>query len=118
MCDFTNPAFTDEDKAREFLEASRWPAGPVCPFCGQLDTNHEPHVAACGDCGNQTHAMAGAGRWDDGRVAFRPPSAPRVMVGADVSRVAEIDVSPCFLAIALIFGDSFSSLSRTADSAS
>jgi transposase-like protein len=35
MCDLTNPAFTDEDKAREFLEASRWPEGPVCPFCGQ-----------------------------------------------------------------------------------
>jgi transposase-like protein len=38
MCDLTNPAFTDEDKAREFLEASRWPDGPVCPFCGQLAT--------------------------------------------------------------------------------
>jgi transposase-like protein len=38
MCDLTNPAFTDEDKAREFLQASRWPDGPVCPFCGQLDT--------------------------------------------------------------------------------
>lgn len=38
MCDLTNPAFTDEDKAREFLEASRWPDGPVCPLCGQLDT--------------------------------------------------------------------------------
>jgi len=38
MCDLTNPAFTDEDKAREFLEASRWPDGPVCPHCGQLDT--------------------------------------------------------------------------------
>src|SRR5712691_6864587 len=38
MCDLTNPAFTDEEKAREFLEASRWPDGPVCPHCGQLDT--------------------------------------------------------------------------------
>jgi len=38
MCDLTNTAFTNEDKAREFLEASRWPDGPVCPFCGQLDT--------------------------------------------------------------------------------
>jgi transposase-like protein len=37
MCDLTNPAFTDEDEARKFLEASRWPDGPVCPFCGQLD---------------------------------------------------------------------------------
>jgi transposase-like protein len=38
MCDLTNPAFTDEDKAREFLEASRWPNGPVCPFCNLMDT--------------------------------------------------------------------------------
>jgi transposase-like protein len=37
-CDLANPTFTDEDKARQFLEACRWPDGPVCPFCGQLDT--------------------------------------------------------------------------------
>jgi transposase-like protein len=40
MCDLTNPAFTNETKAREFLEVSRWPDGPVCPFCGQQDTAH------------------------------------------------------------------------------
>jgi transposase-like protein len=38
MCDLTNPAFTDEDEARKLLETSRWPDGPVCPFCGQMDT--------------------------------------------------------------------------------
>jgi transposase-like protein len=38
MCDLTNPAFTNEDKAREYLEKSRWPDGPVCPFCGQFET--------------------------------------------------------------------------------
>ncbi|QDU31673.1 ISXO2-like transposase domain protein [Anatilimnocola aggregata] len=26
--------FADEDKAREFMEAKRWPNGPVCPHCG------------------------------------------------------------------------------------
>ena len=41
-------------------------------------------VAARGDRRNQTHAMASARRLDDGRVAFRPPSPPRVMIGADV----------------------------------
>ena len=61
-----------------------------------LVDDHEPQVAARGDRRNQTHAMASARRLDDGRVAFRPPCAPRVMVGADVSRVAEIDVSPLF----------------------
>ena len=26
-------AYADEDKARELLEAWRWPKGPVCPHC-------------------------------------------------------------------------------------
>lgn len=30
------PHFHDEDKAREHLEAIRWPDGPVCPHCGSL----------------------------------------------------------------------------------
>lgn len=30
------PQFTDEDKAREYLEAMRWPDGVVCPHCGLL----------------------------------------------------------------------------------
>jgi transposase-like protein len=57
MCDLTNPAFTDEDKAREFLEASRWPDGPVCPFCGQLEAvaklggkSMGPGWYFCSDC--------------------------------------------------------------------
>ena len=28
------PHFQDEDKAREYLEAMRWPDGVVCPHCG------------------------------------------------------------------------------------
>lgn len=32
----TDPVFHDATKAREFLEAQRWPDGPVCPFCGSL----------------------------------------------------------------------------------
>ena len=31
--------FSDENKAREFLEAKRWPDGPHCPHCGE----HEPY---------------------------------------------------------------------------
>jgi transposase-like protein len=34
MTDLTNQIFTDADKAREHLEALRWPNGPVCPHCG------------------------------------------------------------------------------------
>src|SRR5277367_1195938 len=33
-CDLSYPAFTDEDKAREVIEASRWPNGVTCPHCG------------------------------------------------------------------------------------
>jgi transposase-like protein len=56
-CDLTNPAFTSETKAREFLEKSRWPDGAVCPFCGQLDTvsalrgkSMGPGWYHCSDC--------------------------------------------------------------------
>lgn len=35
--DIQNAAFTNEDKAREALEAIRWPEGPTCPHCGNLD---------------------------------------------------------------------------------
>jgi transposase-like protein len=36
--DLTNPIFNDPDKARTHFEAIRWPNGPYCPFCGQIDT--------------------------------------------------------------------------------
>jgi len=29
-----DPIYTDETKAREHLEAIRWPDGPYCPYCG------------------------------------------------------------------------------------
>ena len=38
MCDLTNPAFTDEDKASEAIETSRWPNGAACPSCGLTET--------------------------------------------------------------------------------
>jgi transposase-like protein len=33
---FKNARFHDEDAAREWFEAARWPHGPVCPHCGSL----------------------------------------------------------------------------------
>ncbi len=38
MTDLSDPIYHDEDKAREHLEAIRWPDGPKCPFCGFGDT--------------------------------------------------------------------------------
>jgi transposase-like protein len=34
--EFTDPRFHDEDAARAWFEAARWPNGPVCPHCGSL----------------------------------------------------------------------------------
>ena len=54
--DFTNPIFTDEDKAREHLEGLRWPDGPFCPHCGSTNVHrlegksHRPGLFQCNDC--------------------------------------------------------------------
>jgi transposase-like protein len=51
--------FTDEDKAREHLEAQRWPEGPTCPHCGNAaqarirkmaGKSHRPGVYQCNEC--------------------------------------------------------------------
>jgi transposase-like protein len=53
----TNPFFHDEGKAREYLEAQRWPDGVNCPFCGGFDAvsplkseAHGPGWYHCNDC--------------------------------------------------------------------
>lgn len=55
--DLTNPIFSDEEKARAYLEAQRWPDGVTCPFCGGLDEvkpltseAHGPGWFHCNDC--------------------------------------------------------------------
>jgi transposase-like protein len=35
--DLQAPAFTDDNAAREAIEAELWPNGPVCPRCGSMD---------------------------------------------------------------------------------
>ncbi len=56
-----NPIFTDETKAREWLEARVWPQGPVCPHCGSTGDDvtslngraHRPGVYQCNGCREQ-----------------------------------------------------------------
>ena len=56
-----NPIFTDETKAREWLEARAWPNGPVCPHCGSTGDDvtalngkaHRPGVYQCNGCREQ-----------------------------------------------------------------
>ena len=33
---FKEARFHDEEAARQWFEAARWPDGPVCPHCGSL----------------------------------------------------------------------------------
>jgi transposase-like protein len=58
--DLTAPHFVDADKAREYLEALRWPHGPVCPHCGVIGDHyalkgsaHRPGLWKCKDCRKQ-----------------------------------------------------------------
>jgi transposase-like protein len=55
----TDPIFTDENKAREHFEATRWPNGPYCPHCGETERvyrvqgkteNTRPGVLFCNAC--------------------------------------------------------------------
>lgn len=57
MSDLQNPIYQDDNKAREHLEALRWPHGPVCPHCGSVDNaaklqgkSTRPGVHKCRDC--------------------------------------------------------------------
>jgi transposase-like protein len=53
--DLLAPQLTSADAAREYLEARRWPDGPVCPHCGIVGeaTRLEPKQGA------ETHARKG-----------------------------------------------------------
>jgi transposase-like protein len=61
----SDPIFHDADKAREWLEAERWPNGPICPHCRNSDPkkirplegkgNYRPGLFKCyaGGCRKQ-----------------------------------------------------------------
>jgi transposase-like protein len=66
--DIQSPAFADEDKAREALEAIRWPDGPYCPHCGNADQEkiakglgkaHRPGLYYCAACNGQFTVTVG-----------------------------------------------------------
>ncbi len=61
----TDPIFHDENKAREWLEASRWPNGPSCPHCGSVSVlvlsgkAHRSGLFHCRDCRGQFTVRTG-----------------------------------------------------------
>jgi transposase-like protein len=64
--DLQSPIFNDEDKAREALEAVRWPNGPYCPHCGATERvakvegeKHRPGLYYCNHCKGQFTVTVG-----------------------------------------------------------
>ena len=67
---FQDPIFQDENKAREALEAVRWPDGRVCPHCGNSDQeklakvegkkqSHRAGLWYCNECKGQFTVTVG-----------------------------------------------------------
>jgi transposase-like protein len=65
----TDPRFTDREKAREYLEAQRWPNGAICPHCGNADAAkisalkgkvHRPGLYQCNECREQFTVTVGS----------------------------------------------------------
>jgi transposase-like protein len=64
--DIQSKAFTDNDVAREAIEALMWPNGPVCPHCGCTGKigrvegkSARPGLYYCGDCKKQFTVTVG-----------------------------------------------------------
>ena len=85
--DIQAEAFTDDDVAREAIEALMWPNGPVCPHCGCIGKigrvegkSARPGLYYCGDCKKQFTVTVGT--------IFRAfqGSAVQVVVGYPPSR--------------------------------
>lgn len=61
------PHFQNDEKARQYLEAIRWPIGPVCPHCGSVEKGHyalagkahRPGLYKCKDCLQQFSVTVG-----------------------------------------------------------
>ena len=61
-----NPIFTDNDKAREWLEARVWASGRACPHCGTVDQSsllhgkaHRSGLYQCNSCREQFTVTVG-----------------------------------------------------------
>jgi transposase-like protein len=70
------PQFQDANKAREYLEALRWPNGAVCPHCGSVEQHyklegkaHRAGLYKCSDCREQFTVTVGT-LFEDSKVAL------------------------------------------------
>ena len=69
MCNANSPYFKDDNEARKYLEAQRWPNGPVCVHCGGTQRVYSIKADAkkrirdglyhCNDCNGQFTVTVG-----------------------------------------------------------
>ena len=62
--DLTNPVFTNEEAAMAHLEASRWPDGAFCGYCGSTNVTRmggrtQAGYFNCNDCRQKFTARVG-----------------------------------------------------------
>jgi transposase-like protein len=64
--DLTDPIFHDDEAARLYFEAQRWPSGPFCPHCGVIDDicrmegqSHQAGMCYCRGCGKKFTVTVG-----------------------------------------------------------
>src|SRR5919205_3407415 len=74
--------FATDEAAREYLEAVRWPNGPVCPHCGNANQERIYPIAAnperkiraglrqCAECGKQFTVTVGT-IFEDSHIPLR-----------------------------------------------
>ncbi len=104
----TDPIFHDLDKAREWLEAQRWPDGPICPHCGNSDPDkigglegeaHRKGLYKCYECREQFTVQVGSvmershiplTKW--ALAMFLMASSKKSMSARQVARMMEIPV--------------------------
>ena len=62
----TNPIFHNDEAARLYFEAQRWPNGPFCPHCGETENvhrmegkSHKPGMLYCRECGKKFTVTVG-----------------------------------------------------------
>ena len=65
MSDISNPIYHDEAKAVAHLEASRWPNGPVCPYCNSRNVHRmggktQAGMFLCNGCRDKFSARVGS----------------------------------------------------------
>ena len=85
--DLDNPAFQDDDLAREWFEVQIWPDGPVCTHCGATGEGQvtrmfgKKHRAGCFQC----NACRGQFTVTTGTVMERSHIGLHILAQGDVS---------------------------------